>query len=139
MKQPSFEATPTKVDAEALPHRLTVISSPELSLKLKGNLYSNPFSTSPATVPKCWANYWANLSTLNCQSRLVSLKVWVQETPRSEYSNEWNTKHASQQSTKTCTLWLQLLMESSTLDQTEQTKNKFICNQKFVRKEHKGV
>ena len=57
MKQPSFEATPTKVDAEALPHHLTIISSPELSLKLKGNLYSNPFSTSPATTPKCWANY----------------------------------------------------------------------------------
>ena len=57
MKQPNFEPTPTKVDAEALPHRLTVISSPELSLKLKGNLYSNPFSTSPATAPKCWANY----------------------------------------------------------------------------------
>ena len=57
MKQPSFEETPTKVDAEALPNRLTVISSPKLSLKLKGNLYSNPFSTSPETVPKCWVNY----------------------------------------------------------------------------------
>ena len=57
MKQPIFEATPTKVDAEALPNHLTIISSPELSLKLKGNLYSNPFSTSPTKVPKCWANY----------------------------------------------------------------------------------
>ena len=57
MKQPSVEATPTKVDAEALPHRLIVISSPELSLKLKGNVYSNPFSTSLATMPKCWVNY----------------------------------------------------------------------------------
>ena len=61
MKQPSFEATPTKVDAEAIPHRLTIISSPELSLKLKGNLYSNPFSTSSVTTPKCRVNYWTNL------------------------------------------------------------------------------
>ena len=88
MKQPSFEATPTKVDAEALPHRLTVISSLELSLKLQGNLYSNPFSTSPTTTPKCWVNYWTNLSTLNCQPRLISLEVQVQGTPGSEYSNE---------------------------------------------------
>ena len=69
MIQPNFEATPTKVDAEALPNHLTIISSPELSLKLKGNLYSNPFSTSPTTTPKYWVNYWTNLSTLNCQPK----------------------------------------------------------------------
>ena len=88
MKQPSFDATPTKVDAEALPPHLTIIASPDLFLKLKRNLYSNPFSTSPATTPKCWANYLANLSTLNCQPGLVSLEVQVQETLGSEYSNE---------------------------------------------------
>ena len=123
MKQPSFEATPTKVDAEALPHHLIVISSPELSLKLKGNLYSNPFSTSLATTLKCWANYWANLSTLNCQPGLVSLEVQVQETSGSEYSNEWNTNMLLKITypTKTCTsfpkvskdflVWLTLLQE----------------------------
>ena len=31
-KQPSFRATPTKLDSEALPNHLTIISSPELSL-----------------------------------------------------------------------------------------------------------
>ena len=123
MKQPSFEATPTKVDVEALPHRLTIISSPRLSLKLKGNPYSNLFSTSPATTPKCWANYWANLSTLNCQPGLVSLEVQVQETLGSKYSNEWNTNMLLKitHPTKTCTsfpkvskdflVWLTLVQE----------------------------
>ena len=32
-------------------------------------------------------------------------------------------KHASQKPTKTCTVWIQLLMESSTSDPTEQTQN----------------
>ena len=135
MKQPSFEATHTKVDVEDLSHCLTIISSPELSLKLKGNLYSNPFSTSPATVPKCWANYWANLPTLNYQPGLVSLEVQVQETPRSSVlMNEIQARFSKiTHPTKTCTLWLELLMESSTSDPTEQTKIIFISNQKFVK------
>ena len=71
----------------------------------------------------CWANYWANLSTLNCQSGIVSLEVQVQETPGSEYSNEWNTNtllkitHPTKTSTyfpkvsKDFLVWLTLLQE----------------------------
>ena len=133
MKQPSFKATPTKVDVEALPHCLTIIFSPELSLKLKGNLYSNPFSTSPTMAPKCWANYWANLSTLNSQPGLVSLEVQVQETIGSKYSNEWNTNMLLKNQQRLALYGSSCLWKVQLQIQQSKPKIIFICNQKFVK------
>ena len=133
MKQPSFEATPTKVDVEALPHHLTILFSPALSLKLKANLYSNPFSTSPTTAPKRWENYWANLSKLNCQLGLVSLEVQVQETPGSEYSNEWNTNTLLKNQQRLALYGSNCLWKVQLQIQQSKPKIIFICNPKFVK------
>ena len=67
MKQPSVEATPTKVDAEALPHRLTVISSPKLSLKL-----TETYILIPLAPPRQWCQNVGQIIELICQHLIVN-------------------------------------------------------------------
>ena len=41
-------------------------------------LDSNPFSTSPTTMPKCWVKYALSNSTLNCQPWKVACEMQTQ-------------------------------------------------------------